>query len=102
LLRIAYDREVVQHLKAIDHRYNALIREAVEAQLAYEPDKPARNRKLLLRETALGATWELRVGDHNQFRGFYDVDDENRIVYILAVGAKLRERLYIGGEEFPL
>ncbi len=100
--RIAYDREVIQHLKAIERKHHPLIREAVETQLAYEPDRPARNRKILLQSTAIGARWELRVGSRNQFRVFYNVDAENKVVYILAVGVKIRERLYIGGEEFPL
>jgi mRNA-degrading endonuclease RelE of RelBE toxin-antitoxin system len=56
-----------------------------------------RNRKLL-RENPL-ADWELRVG---RFRVFYEVDAGNRLVRVVAVGAKEGNRLRIGGEEVEL
>jgi mRNA-degrading endonuclease RelE of RelBE toxin-antitoxin system len=46
------------------------------------------------------ATWELRCGPDNRFRIFYDVDFESRIVYVLAIGIKDRNRLFIAGEEY--
>ena len=50
----------------------------------------------------LEAQWELRFGPDNRFRVFYEIDRENRTVYILAVGIKERNRLFIGGEEVEL
>jgi mRNA-degrading endonuclease RelE of RelBE toxin-antitoxin system len=45
------------------------------------------------------ADWELRIG---RYRVFYDVDVANRVVRILAVGVKERNRLLIGGQEVLL
>jgi hypothetical protein len=50
----------------------------------------------------LVAEWEIRFGPGNRFRVFYEVDREEGTVYILAIGVKERERLYIGGEEIEL
>ena len=61
-----------------------------------------RNRKPLKRPVAFEAEWEIRLGPDNRFRVFYEVDREERVVYILAIGVKERNRLYIGGEEVEL
>jgi hypothetical protein len=46
------------------------------------------------------APWELRIG---HLRVSFDVEDEpRRIVRILAVGVKVRNRVRIGGEEVEL
>jgi mRNA-degrading endonuclease RelE of RelBE toxin-antitoxin system len=49
-----------------------------------------------------GATWELRFGPNNRFRVFYEVDNDEHTVQVLAIGIKERNRLFIGGEEFEL
>lgn len=55
---------------------------------------------LVTRQPAiLEAQWELRFGPDNRFRVFYEIDREHREVYILAIGVKERDRLFIGGEE---
>jgi hypothetical protein len=36
-----------------------------------------------------------------RFRVFYQVQKDARLVRVLAVGVKNRDRLLIGGEEFP-
>ena len=45
------------------------------------------------------ASWELRVG---KLRVFYDVNESEQTVEILAIGKKERERLFIGNREFLL
>jgi mRNA-degrading endonuclease RelE of RelBE toxin-antitoxin system len=45
------------------------------------------------------APWELRVGD---FRVFYDVNVDDQVVTVVAVGHKAHNRLRIGGEEIEL
>lgn len=71
---------------------------AIEAQLLHEPLLETRNRKRL-RPNPL-ASWELRVGD---LRVFYRVGEEGaKKVYILAVGEKRGNSLWIGGEEVKL
>jgi len=61
--------------------------------LSNEPTVPTRNRKEM--RPNLIAVWELRIGD---FRVYYDVDEEESIVYIRAVGIKEGNQVRIGGE----
>jgi mRNA-degrading endonuclease RelE of RelBE toxin-antitoxin system len=99
---LVFDAEVKRHLRAIDAKYHALIRSAIEEQLRFEPGVETRNHKPLLRPPALGATWEMRFGPGNRFRVLYAVDAERREVQILAVGVKERNCLIIGGEKVEL
>jgi mRNA-degrading endonuclease RelE of RelBE toxin-antitoxin system len=96
---LVYAPQVKEHLKAIERKYYGLIRQEIEAQLQFEPDVETRNRKPLRRAIAFEAQWEICFGPNNRFRVFYEVDPEAGTVYILAIGVKVRDRLYIGGEE---
>jgi len=100
--RLVYDPEVIQHLRQIERKHHTLIRQTIEEQLSYEPEEETRNRKPLVSPTALGGTWEIRFGPGNRFRVFYQTDQARREVYILAIGIKKRDRLFVGGEEFEL
>ena len=62
-----------------------------------QPDRPKRNPKLL-RENPL-ATWELRV---QNLRVFYNINEADDAVEIIAIGVKEHNRLFIGGEEIEL
>ena len=95
-----YAPVVKQHLRAIEAKYHAVIRTAIESQLRHEPDVETRNRKPLKRPIEFGADWELRLGPDNRFRVFYQVKAATREVLVLAIGVKDRNRLVIGGEEF--
>src|SRR5579862_9345224 len=88
-----------EHLRRIGRKYHSLIRDAIDEQLRFEPVNETRNRKPLRLPAAFGAEWEIRFGPANRFRVLYKVDEENCIVRILAVGEKIRERLFVGGEE---
>lgn len=99
---VIFDLRALDHMGAIDVTYHSLIRRTVEEQLFSEPDIPTRNRKPLLRETAIGATWEVRCGPDNRFRIFYDVDRDQRVVVALAVARKVGSRLFVGKERFDL
>lgn len=99
---LVYDTEFVSQMRFIERKYHSLIRVTVEQQLAFEADVETRNRKPLTRETEFGARWELRFGDDNELRVFYSVYPEEAKVHILAIGIKVRERLYIGGKEVKL
>jgi mRNA-degrading endonuclease RelE of RelBE toxin-antitoxin system len=81
-------------LRAYDQRR---VIESVEEQLRHQPAQETRNRKRL-RPNEL-AEWELRVAS---FRIFYDVEEENEIVKIEAVGYKQGNVLFIRGEEYQL
>ncbi len=85
------------NLKGLRKRDQQVIVDAIEVRLGHEPGKPTRNRKLL--EDNPLAPWELRVGG---FRVFYDIDVGTATVVIVAVGHKVRNRLFIGGEEIEL
>jgi len=46
------------------------------------------------------ASWELRIG---KLRVYYDIEEEaGNVVYIVAIGGKERNRVWIGGEEVDL
>ena len=74
-----------------------LILNKIEASLLHEPLVETRHRKPL-RPNDLSA-WELRVGN---FRVFYDVNEEKKVVLIKAVGYKKHNALYIRGRRFEL
>ena len=75
-----------QRMRAYDRKR---IIEAMENQLRDEPNQPSRNRKILVNLippwTAELPVWELRVGE---YRVFYDVSEEDQIVYVRAVRKK--------------
>jgi mRNA-degrading endonuclease RelE of RelBE toxin-antitoxin system len=99
---LVYAPQVKQHLRAVERQHYSLIRETLQEQLLFEPDAETRNRKPLRQPAVFEAQWELRLGPDNRFRVFYEIDRENRKVYILAIGVKERDRLFIGGEEVEL
>ena len=74
-----------------------LILNKIEASLLHELLVETRHRKPL-RPNDLSA-WELRVGN---FRVFYDVNEEKKIVLIKVVGYKKHNALYIRGRRFEL
>ena len=94
--------ETLDHLGAIERRFHRLIRKMIDERLAYTPEKETRNRKPLEQPSPFGATWELGFGPNNRFRVFYEVDNVEQSVQVLAIGIKERNRLLIGGEEFEL
>ncbi len=96
---LVYAPQVREHLKVIELKHYGLIRQEIEAQLQFEPEVETRNRKPLKRAIAFESEWEIRFGLDNRFRVFYEVDRDAGVVHILAIGVKIRDRLYIGGEE---
>ena len=97
---LEYAPEVYEHLEAIHRKYHRLIAQAIKEQLTYTPELSTQNRKSLEEPMTFGATWELRFGSKNSFRVFYEVEQAEKIVFILAIGVKAGNRLLIGGEEF--
>jgi mRNA-degrading endonuclease RelE of RelBE toxin-antitoxin system len=91
--------ETVDHLEAIERKHHSLIEKTIDEQLSRTPQRETRNRKPLERPTSFGATWELRFGDKNRFRVFYEVRSAERVVRVLAIGVKVRDRLFVGGKE---
>jgi mRNA-degrading endonuclease RelE of RelBE toxin-antitoxin system len=98
---MAYDIEFAESVKAQLRRFTARDRvrllAEIEKQLLHEPLVETRNRKPL-RPNPI-ARWELRVGD---LRVFYRVGEGAKRVYILAVGEKRGNCVWIDGEEVKL
>jgi mRNA-degrading endonuclease RelE of RelBE toxin-antitoxin system len=99
---IRFDKEVAAHFAPIERKDRGLIFDEIERQLTFEPAVPTRNRKALRIPNSLNATWELRCGANNRYRVFYDIDLENRLVIVLAVGHKQGNTLIIGKEKIEL
>jgi mRNA-degrading endonuclease RelE of RelBE toxin-antitoxin system len=100
--KLIYAPAVRQQLQAIEAKYYSLIRKTIEEQLSHEPDVETRNRKPLSRPVLFEATWEIRFSPDNRFRVFYDINPEQRTVFILAIGVKLGNQLFIGNQEILL
>jgi mRNA-degrading endonuclease RelE of RelBE toxin-antitoxin system len=94
---IEFTERATRHVEQFVKYARNIILDAIRSQLPYQPNVETKNRKLL-RENVL-ADWELRVG---QYRVFYDIDEDNRVVRIVAVGYKEHNDLYIEGEKFGL
>jgi mRNA-degrading endonuclease RelE of RelBE toxin-antitoxin system len=97
---IIFAPETLAHVDVIERKDHRLIRESVDKQLSFMPGQVTRNRKPLEQPAPFGATWELRFGPDNRFRVFYEVKFDTRVVEVLAIGIKERNKLFISGEEF--
>ena len=97
---IIFAPETVAHLDVIERKDHRLIRRTIAEQLSFLPRQVTRNRKPLEQPAPFGATWELRFGPDNRFRVFYEVASSTRVINVLAIGMKERNKLLIGGEEF--
>jgi mRNA-degrading endonuclease RelE of RelBE toxin-antitoxin system len=98
---LVYGPEVHDHVNAIEPKYHRLLRQTIEHQLASAPDHRTGNRKPLEQVPGpFGSTWELRCGPENRFRVFYEIHADASEVWILAIGLKDRNRLYVGGREY--
>ena len=96
--QIDYADQAKKHLKDLPAHKRASVVDAVDQRLSFEPARENRNRKKM-DENSLEAGFELRIGD---LRVYYDVDESHRLVHVLAVGEKDRDRILIGGEEIVL
>jgi hypothetical protein len=99
---IIYPPIIKEHLKSIEPKFYSYIRASLERGLSYQPDQETKNRKPLKRPIVFGAKWELRFGTNNHFRAYYRVDHDNGQVILLAIGQKVVNRLFIGGEEVEI
>ena len=95
---IQYEPEAEEDLKFHGRKVEALARAAVDRYLSDQPLPPVGQRKAL-DANPLGAPYRLRVAD---YRAFYRVDEAQRIVYVLRVGYKPAETLYLRGQPIPM
>lgn len=88
----------LEQLTRLTARDRRIVLDEIEAQLKHEPTTITRQRKPL-RPNPL-ASWELRVG---KFRVYYQVEqDERDIVFVIAVGKKIRNQVVIGETKVQL
>ena len=98
---LSFAPEAIEHLDRIESKYHGVLQRTLHEQLTHTPTEETRNRKPLDQPAPFGATWEVRCGPDNRFRAFYEVDADAQVVRVLAFGVKERNRLLIGGEEYP-
>ena len=89
MYRVRFAKDVEKDLKRLAAYYRRKVIQAIETQLPHDPTRPTRNRKLLVNLippwAAEPPVWELRVGD---YRVFYDVSEDEGVVYVRAVRRK--------------
>ena len=96
--RVEFTPEAVDHLARLRAHERARVLDAVGRHLAHSPTGETRNRKPLRPNPV--AEYRLRVGP---LRVYYDVRPRPALlVLIKAVGVKVRDRVYVGGEEIKL
>lgn len=96
--RIEYSGDAEEHMKELTARRQSIVLKTVDEQLINQPNVETMNRKPM-RPNPI-APWELRIGD---IRVYYDIIEQpQKLVNILAVGTKVRNKVYIGKEEIEL
>jgi len=81
----------------VKKRERKIIVDGIAEQLGHDPTGETRNRKRLRpNETS---EWELRI---EKYRVYYDVNHEERVVEVKAVGEKRGNRVVVRGEEYEL
>jgi mRNA-degrading endonuclease RelE of RelBE toxin-antitoxin system len=94
---IEFMPDAQEQLSSLTARQQGILLDKIQKQLHRHPAEETRQRKKL-RPNPL-APWELRVGE---FRVFFDIDEQEQIVFIIAIGRKKHNTLYIGDREFEL
>ena len=97
MFEIEFTPEAIEDLRSLKRVERKQILAELESQLSYEPAIETQNRKRL-RPNKL-AEWELRA---ERFRVFFDIEEDNRLIKVVAVGYKRGSRLFIRGEEYML
>lgn len=96
--RIEYSPDAYDHLRALTARQRSAVLDAVDQQLIHEPTVETRSRKPMRPNPV--APWELRLGD---LRVYYDVQETpETVVFVRAVGFKVRNQVRIGGKIISL
>ena len=76
----------------------ALVERSLDRLLRDTPgvERGARER---MRPNTLGVEWALHLG---ALRVYYDIEDENQVVWVVRVGEKPGNTLYLQGQPFDL
>ncbi len=95
---IVYSPAAEEHLRELTARQRSIVFDTVDQQLGDQPGVETRNRKPM-RPNPI-APWELRIGG---LRVYYDIAEQpEKLVTVLAIGVKIRDRVLIAGEEIEL
>jgi mRNA-degrading endonuclease RelE of RelBE toxin-antitoxin system len=97
MYEIQYTVEAIEDLKLYRKHERQLIVDQIDEQLSHEPSHETRNRKQLRPNRV--AEYELRI---TKFRAFYDIDENEKVVKIEAIGHKEGSCLFIRGKEYQL
>jgi mRNA-degrading endonuclease RelE of RelBE toxin-antitoxin system len=95
--QIAFSQTSLAHLHLLKVNEQKIVVDEIERQLKYQPDLLTRNRKQMKPNPL--AIWELRIGI---FRVYYDIDKQDNIVDIRAIGIKKGNQVIIGGKPINL
>ncbi len=86
---IEYAESVAEDLAKVRPHRRKPVLDAIENQLALEPTRQTKNRKILVGLIPpweqMQPVWELRIGE---YRVFYDVDEQASVVIIRAIRRK--------------
>lgn len=86
MFEIRFARSVEKDLQKLPGFYRNIILNKIKENLSNGPNIPTRNRKILINLIppwdAVPPIWELRVGN---YRVFYDVSEEENVVYIRSI-----------------
>jgi hypothetical protein len=85
-------RADIRFLERLDQ---AALEEAIPLYLRGQPDQKSRRRKRM-EPNPVGAPWALRLDD---LRVYYDIERAARVVRVLRVGRKIRNRVFLRGVE---
>jgi mRNA-degrading endonuclease RelE of RelBE toxin-antitoxin system len=96
---IRFSNEASTHLSSLTARQRATLLDSTERQLSHQPTLETRRRKPMQPgKEGFVAPWELRVGD---LRLYYETHETpQRLVVVVAVGVKVRNRLHVAGTEY--
>ena len=89
MYRIEFSTNAARDLAELRAYDQTAVGQAIVEQLSHEPKTPTRSRKLLAGVTppfdAVPPLWQLRAGE---YRVFYDVNEEEKKVYVRALRRK--------------
>jgi addiction module RelE/StbE family toxin len=97
MFELEFTESAIEDLRYFKKAEQNLILDSVEQQVSQEPLTVTKNRKQLRPNDI--STWELRI---DKYRVFYDVNIEEDLVIIKAVGWKEHNQLFIRSKEFEL
>ena len=95
---IEYSQEAEDDLEALSRRDRTIVLHSAPKYLQHQPEVELGARERV-RPNRLGADWALHLG---ALRAYYTVDSEGHAVWVLRVGEKRGNTLYLRAQPFDL